>query len=81
MHAIPKNYHQEIPEPEKKEYYLKRREEYYDEFMEIGKRYDPLINKTLENKDFAVLKKAIDEEQTEFEKLQEKYKDIDFMLK
>ena len=67
--------------PEKKEYYLKRREEYYDEFIEIGNRYDPVISKALENKDIAILEKAMDEERAEFDKLQKKFKDIDFMLK
>ena len=66
---------------EKKEYYMKRREEYYEEFMEISKRYDPVINKALENKDIVILEKAMDEEREEYKKLTEKYKDIDFMLK
>jgi ribosomal-protein-alanine N-acetyltransferase len=34
---------------EKKEYYMKRREEYGGEFLEISKRYEPVINKALEN--------------------------------
>ena len=66
---------------EKKEYYMKRREEYYEEFMEISKRYDPVINKALENKDIVILEKAMDEEREEYKKLTGKYKDIDFMLK
>lgn len=66
---------------EKKEYYLKRREEYYDEFMEIGKRYAPVISKAFENQDLAIIEKAMDEEREEYNKLEEKYKDIDFMLK
>ena len=65
---------------EKKDYYLKRREDYYDEFSEITDRYDPVISKALENKDVAILKKAMDEERTEYKQLEEKYKDIDFML-
>ena len=46
---------------EKKEYYMKRREEYFEEFMEIGKRYDPVISKALENKDKVTFLKMIEE--------------------
>ena len=67
--------------PEKKEYYLKRREEYYNEFSEISERYDPVINKALENKDKAIIEKAMDEQRAEYILLEEKYKDIDFMFK
>jgi len=66
---------------EKKEYYMKRREEYGGEFLEISKRYEPVINKALENNDIVILEKAMDEEREEYNKLKEKYKDIDFMLK
>lgn len=66
--------------PEKKEYYLKRREEYYDELFDIGNRYYPVIMKALENKDRAILEKAMDEECAEHENLEKKYKDIAFML-
>ena len=66
---------------EKKEYYMKRREEYGGEFLEISKRYEPVINKALENNDIVILEKAMDEEREEYKKLTEKYKDIDFMLK
>lgn len=67
--------------PKKKDYYLKRREEYYDEFSGISDRYDPVINKALENKDIAIFEKAMDEERAEYNKLEERFKDIDFMLK
>ena len=49
--------------------------------MEISKRYEPVINKALENNDIVILEKAMDEEREEYKKLTEKYKDIDFMLK
>lgn len=67
--------------PEKKEYYLNRREEYYDELFEIDNRYFPVIMKAVENKDIAIFEKTIEEERAEHSKLEEKYKDIDFMLK
>lgn len=67
--------------PEKKEYYLKRRDEYYDEFSEISERYDPIIMKAIENKDRAILEKVMEEERVEYDNLEGKYKDIDFMLK
>lgn len=66
---------------EKKEYYLKRHEEYFDKFSEILDRYDPIISKAIENKDVSILEKAMDEEQKEKQNLEEEYKDIDFMLK
>ena len=66
---------------EKKEYYLKRHEEYFDKFSEILDRYDPIISKAIENKDISILEKAMDEERAEYEKLKDEYKDIDFMLK
>lgn len=59
---------------------MKRREEYGGEFLEISKRYEPVINKALENNDIVILEKAMDEEREEYNKLKEKYKDIDFML-
>ena len=66
--------------PEKKDHYLKRREEYFTEFMEIGKRYDPVISKAIENKDIASLKRTMDDERAEYKKLEEKYKDIAIIL-
>ena len=66
--------------PEKKDHYLKRREEYFTEFMEIGKRYDPVISKAIENKDIAILKRPMDDERAEYKKLEEKYKDIAIIL-
>ena len=66
--------------PEKKDHYLKRREEYFTEFMEIGKRYDPVISKAIENKDIAILKRTMDDERAEYKKLEEKYKDIAIIL-
>jgi hypothetical protein len=35
----------------------------------------------LENKDIAIFEKAMDEERAEYNKLEERFKDIDFMLK
>lgn len=66
--------------PEKREYYLKRREEYYNEYFGLRDRYDPVISKAIENEDIAILEKAMDEERAESKILEEKYKDIDFML-
>ena len=66
---------------EKKEYYLKRREEFYNEFFEISSKYNPIINKAVENKDIVILEKVMDEEHTDYDKLKEKYKDIEFMFK
>lgn len=48
--------------------------------MEIGKRYDPVISKAIENKDIAILKRTMDDERAEYKKLEEKYKDIAIIL-
>ncbi|MBR1556282.1 MAG: hypothetical protein IJ647_00765 [Prevotella sp.] len=65
---------------EKREYYLKRYEEFYNKFSELHDRYDPIISKAIENKNIIILEKTMDEEQNEKQNLDEEYKDIDFML-
>lgn len=67
--------------PEKKEYYLKRYKEYFDRSIEILDRYDTIITKAIENKDFAIYEKSFEEQHAEYKKLEEEYKDIDFMLR
>ena len=66
---------------EKKDYYIKRKGEYFDKFEEILDRYESVLAKAKENEDMTILKKAIDEEHIELVKLKEEYKDIEFMLK
>lgn len=66
---------------EKKEYYMKRHEEYSDKFLEILDKYDHIISKALELKDISMFEKAMDQEQGEKQNLDDEYKDIDFMLK
>ena len=66
---------------EKKDYYIKRKGEYFDKFEEILDRYESVIAKAKENEDITIFKKAMDEEHIELEKLNEEYKDIEFMLK
>lgn len=67
--------------PEKREYYQKRYEEYFDKFYAIDDKYYPLIEKAMENKDYTLVAKMIEEENAESQKLKEEYKDIEFMLK
>ena len=65
---------------EQKEYYLKRYEEYFDKFSEMLGKYNSIISKAIECKDFSILEKAMDEERCEKQNLEEDYKDIGFML-
>ena len=65
---------------EKREYYLKRYEEFYNKFSELHDRYDPIISKAIENKNIIILEKTMDQEQNEKQNLDEEYNDIDFML-
>ena len=67
--------------PEKREYYLNRYKEYYDRFGELLDRYHPIMMKSIENKDLSIFEKTVEEENAEYKKLVEEYKDIDFMLK
>ena len=67
--------------PEKKEHYQKRYEEYYDGFIRILDKYAPIISKAIEDKDIAIIEKAMDEERAEQKSLEEEYKDIEFMMK
>lgn len=66
---------------EKKDYYNKRRTEYWNKHFSITDRYEPIMSKSLEDMNIEVLEKAMDEERKEIRQLDEEYKDIDFLLK
>lgn len=66
--------------PEKKENYQKRHEEYFDKIIRIHDKYDPIISKAIEDNDIAIIEKAMNEERSEHNSLEEEYKDISFML-
>ena len=66
---------------EKKEFYTKRYDEYFERFLAIDDKYAPLFEKAMASKNTPLILKILDEEHAEKQSLDEEYKDIEFMLK